>query len=165
MKNKRYLIATIIVGCLAISINLFIILQSCLNGDRSTESSGFVVELFKSLINIFSKNAINENNIGTFTQVIRKLIGHFGLFAVDGLISSWAIYLSSAYIKKYKHLYGLLFSLFFGLFIAGLTEVIQSFIPSRSGEIVDVLIDFSGYLLGTGIIALIIFLRYKRTKD
>ena len=147
---------------------MFIILQSCLNGDRSTESSGFVVELFKSLINIFSKNAINENNIGTFTQVIRKLIGHFGLFAVDGLISSWAIYLSSAYIKKYKQLYGLLFSLFslfFGLFIAGLTEVIQSFIPSRSGEIVDVLIDFSGYLLGTGIIALIIFLRYKRTKD
>ena len=99
MKNKRYLIATIIVGCLAIGINLFIILQSCLNGDRSTESSGFVVELFKSLINIFSKNAINENNICTFTQVIRKLIGHFGLFAVDGLISSWAIYLSSAYIK------------------------------------------------------------------
>ena len=68
------------------------------------------------------------------------------------------------YLKKYKHWYGLVFSLFFGLFIAGLTEVIQSFIPGRSGEIVDVLIDYGGYILGTGIIVLIVLLKEKKNK-
>lgn len=164
MKNKRYLVATIIVAVLAVSLNLFIILQSCLNGDRSTESSGFVVELFKSIINAFHKETINDSNIGTFTHVIRKLVGHFGLFLVDGMITSWSIYLFSYYLKKYKHWYGLVFSLFFGLFIAGLTEVIQSFIPGRSGEIVDVLIDYGGYILGTGIIVLIVLLKEKKNK-
>ena len=165
MKNKRYLIATIIVSALAVSLNFFIILHSCLNGDASSQASGPVVELFKSIINLFHAGTINDSNIGTFTQVIRKLVGHFGLFLVDGVFTSWSIYLASAYIKKYKQWYGLIFTLFFGLFMAGLSEFIQIFVPGRSGELLDILIDYGGYLLGTGTIVLIAFLRYKKTKD
>ena len=165
MKNKRYLIATIIVSALAVSLNFFIILHACLNGDASSQTSGPVVELFKSIINLFHAGTINDSNIGTFTQVIRKLVGHFGLFLADGALTTWSIYLVSAYWKKYKHWYGLIFTLFFGLFMAGLSEFIQIFIPGRSGELLDILIDYGGYLLGTGTIVLIAFVRYKKTKD
>lgn len=136
-----------------------------MNGDASFQASGPVVELFKSIINLFHAGTINDSNIGTFTQVIRKLIGHFGLFLIDGALTTWSIYLVSAYWKKYKHWYGLIFTLFFGLFMAGLSEFIQIFIPGRSGELLDILIDYGGYLLGTGTIVLIAFLRYKKTKD
>ena len=111
MKNKRYLIATIIVSTLAVSLNFFIILHSCLNGDVSSQASGPVVELLKSFINLFHAETIIDSNIGTFAHVVRKLVGHFGLFLVDGVFTSWSIYLASAYIKKYKQWYGLIFSI------------------------------------------------------
>ena len=85
--NKKHLIFTIIITTLAISLNIFIIIQSCLNGAESSSSSGFVVTLLKNIINTFVKDAINESNIDTFSGVIRKLIGHFGLFLLSGVLS------------------------------------------------------------------------------
>ena len=164
ISNKKHFIWTIVIVAIAIAINIFIIIQSCLNGVRSTSSSGWVVTLFKNIINTFSKDAINDGNISTFTYVIRKLIGHFGLFVLSGVSSTLALHFASYYLKNYKWWYGLVFTLFFGLFLAGLTELIQSFIPSRSGEVLDVLIDFSGYVLGTGIIVLILFLTNRKKQ-
>ena len=164
IKNKKHFIWTIVIAAIALAINTFIIVQSCLNGNQSTQSSGIVVTVFKSVINFFHKDAINESNIGTLTHVTRKLVGHYGLFVFSGLSSSLAIHFASYYLKNYKWWYGLIFSLFFGLCLAGVTELIQSFIPSRSGEVVDVLIDYSGYVTGTGIIVLILFLITKKHK-
>lgn len=166
-KRKFHIVLTIIVFALSIAMNAFIIVQSCLYSAMSTSSSGLAVNILKAIINAFHNNAINEDNIGTFTYVIRKLIGHFGFFTISGLLTSWAIYLLSYYLKKYKHYMGIIFSLCFGLFLAGLTELIQSFIPDRSGQISDVLIDFGGYILGMGIIILIVFilLHHQRNKE
>ena len=155
MRSKKHLIWTIIIASIATFINVFIIVQSCLNGVKSTSSSSLVVDIFKGIINFFNKDAINESNIGTFTQVIRKVVGHFGLFVLSGFFTSLAIHLGSYYLKKYQWLYGFAFTLFFGLFLAGLTELIQSFIPTRSGEIRDVLIDFSGFIVGLGFASII----------
>lgn len=162
--NKKHFIWTIVIASIAIAINVFIIVQSCLNGIKSTNSSGIVVNILKSIINAFSKDAINEGNIDSFTHVVRKLVGHFGLFVCSGLSSSLAIHFASYYLKRYQWWYGLIFTLFFGLFLAGLTELIQSFIPDRSGQLTDVLIDYSGYILGTGIIVLIVFLVSRKKK-
>lgn len=162
--NKRHLIATIILSSFTILFNIFIITQSCLNGNQSTASSGFVVELIKTVINAFSKDTINESNIGILTSITRKLVGHFGLFLISGLLTSWSIHLISKYIKKYQFWFGITFSLFFGLFLAGLTELIQRFVPGRSGEITDVLIDYGGYLLGTSIIIIIVLVMIKNHK-
>ena len=162
--NKRYLIATIIITFLTVVVNAFIIMQSCLNGAMSTQSSGFVVNLFKGIINAFSPNAINDGNIDTFTHVIRKLVGHFGLFVISGLFTSTAIYLwfkPQKWYKLYRFIYS---SLLFGFLLAGLTEIIQTFVPNRSGQLSDVLIDFSGFLLGFSIILLIICLVYRHQK-
>ena len=145
-------------------MNIFIIVQACLNGETSSSSSGMLVNLLKSFINLFNKEAINESNIGEFTQVIRKLFGHFGFFAISGGLTSWSVYLVSYYLKKYKHFMGIIFTLCFGLFLAGLTELIQAFVPGRSPQITDVLIDFGGYLLGTGIVLLIVFIHLRRKE-
>ena len=152
MKNKKHFIFTLIVTLLAIAINVFIIVQSSLNGEESTASSGMVVNVLKTIFQV------KEENLGVVTTLVRKLIGHFFLFVLSGSLSSWSIYLISFYIKRYKSWFGISFSLFFGLFLAGLTELIQTFTPGRSGQFTDVLIDYSGYILGTFIVLLLIFL-------
>ena len=162
--NKRQFIAMIIVTALATVINAFIIMQSCLNGLRSTASSGLVVNLFKSIINGVSPNTINDSNIGSFTHIIRKLVGHFGLFVLSGSFTSWSIYLMIKDQNWYKHYRGIYITLSVGLLLSALTEIIQLFIPDRSGEFTDVLIDFSGYLLGFCVVSLIIFLIYRHQK-
>ena len=164
IQNKKRFILSIAIGVFALAINVFIIVQACLDGMRSTESSGIVVDLLKGMINGISPNAINDGNINTFTHVIRKLVGHFGLFAFSGVFTSWSIHLGSYYLKKYQWYMGLVFTLCFGMFLAGLTELIQSFVPERSGQFTDVLIDFAGYILGTGIVVLILFIIYKVNK-
>ena len=163
--NKRYLIATIIISSLAVLFNAFIIMQSCLDGLRSSASSGLVVNLLKAIINGIHKDAINEANIDTFTYVIRKLIGHFGFFLISGVLTSLSIHMVSKYLKQYRYYMGIIFSLSLGLFLSGLTELIQIFIPDRSGEVVDVHIDFGGYALGTGILILILFLIIRHQKQ
>ena len=162
--NKRYFIATIILTFLAVMINVFIIVQSCLNGMKSTESSSFVVNLLKSIINTFSHNAINETNIDTFTYVVRKLVGHFGLFVVSGLFTTSSLFLWIKPLSWYKNYRLMYISLSFGMFLATLTEIIQLFVPNRSGQFTDVLIDFGGYLLGFSLIILILFLVYKHKE-
>lgn len=161
--NKKRLALTIIVGILALAINVFIIVQASLDSVRSSESSGMLVSFLKTVINALIPNAINDSNINVFSSVIRKLVGHFGLFLVNGLLTSLFIYLLKGFFLK-SYWIDIIISLSFGLFVAALTEFIQIFTPGRSGEFLDILIDYSGYILGAGIIVLIIYLILKREK-
>ena len=168
--SKTYLVWTIIVSVLAIAINIFIIVHSCLNASQSTEASSGVADLIKNIVNTIVPGTITPENYGSFTNVIRKLIGHFGLFAVSGLLSSLAIYLVFNPMKWSKYYLLIIMSLGFGLLMGITTELIQLNVPGRSGEFRDVLIDFSGYLLGFLIIFLILFLvirhiNKKQSKD
>ena len=162
IQGKKYLVFLIIATVLALAINIFIVVQSCLNANQSTESSGLVVNLFKAIINTFSKDAINDGNIDTFTHVIRKLVGHFGLYACSGLLTSWALYMWIEPLDWFKPYIYLIIDLSFGFLFSLLTEIIQLFTPGRSGEFTDSLIDFSGYLLGTLIILLILFFLFEQ---
>lgn len=162
--SKKYLVWTIIVSVLAIAINIFIIVHSCLNASQSSEASGGVVLLFKNIINFFKPGAINDGNIDTFSGFIRKAVGHFGLFMVSGLLSSLSIYLVFKPMKWSKHYLLVIMGLSFGLLMGIITEVIQLNVEGRSGEFTDVLIDFSGYLLGALIIGLILFLILRKQK-
>lgn len=148
---------------LAIAINIFIILQSSFNGSISTSQSGWVVNMIKNIINTFFKNAINENNIDGFTSFVRKLIGHFLLFGVSGLFTTWSIYLFLK-TKINKTYLLMLISLLFGFFLATLTEFIQHFLPGRVGSYLDVIIDTSGYLLFLLLYYLIITIRSKNKE-
>ena len=153
-----------IIIVLAIIVNVFIIVSSCLPADPSTEESGWIINLAKSFINFFKADTINESNIGPFSSFIRKFVGHFSLFAVSSIFTTLSI--KFIYYDNRKRFWiFVLYSAIFGLSLALLTELIQLFVPGRSGEIRDVLIDFSGYLLALIIIGLIIFLKNKKISN
>lgn len=160
MNKRKEAVKWILLG-LAIVVNAFIIWNSCMNGNQSSMESGRVTNIIKNVINFFIHDAINDSNYGTFHAVIRKLVGHFGLFLIDGLIVSWDIH----YLLKTKWWIKIIVSLSFGLFVACLTEGIQLLVPGRAGSGIDILIDYSGYLIGSGIIFLIFLSIYRHKKE
>ena len=163
-KNRKFLLISIIFVVLSIALNAFIIYQACLKGASSSSWSDGVTKTAADMINTIKPNTITEANLPNFSSFIRKAIGHYGLFAVDGIITSLAVYFSICESKFYKHYWGIIISGGIGLFVAILTEAIQTFVPGRSGEFLDVLIDASGYLFGLGIICLILFLILRHRK-
>ena len=162
--SKLYWFITIIVIILAIAINGYIIMHSCLDAAESTKASQGVVEVAEDVVNTVRPETITPENHDSFASFIRKAFGHFGLFVVSGLLTPLAIYLSLSPFSWAKHYINVVFSLAVGLFMGILTESIQLSVPGRSGEIKDVLIDFSGYLLGTLIIGLILFLIIRKLR-
>jgi len=166
-KKIIYIIFTVISCLLAVGINVYIIVHSCLDAQASTEASAGVIETTEQIVNTISPGTVTPENHESFAAFIRKAFGHFGLFVISGLLTSIALYLSLKDIKKMKPHLLFVISLFFGLSMGAITETIQMHVPGRSGEFSDVLIDFSGYILGMLIIGLILFLiiRHIRKKE
>ena len=94
---------------------------------------------------VVKAGAINSDNIDDVGYTIRKSIGHAAVFMVAQIFTFLAFYMF-LYNKKWR-LYSFI-SLGEGLFISILSEVIQYFLPTRSGALLDVLIDFSGVVVG-----------------
>lgn len=160
--SKKYLILTIVFCVLAVAINAYIIMHSCLDAVASTEQSQGVVQVSEDVVNTVAPGTITPENHDSFASFIRKAFGHFGLFVISGLLSPTALYLLINPFKWSKHYLNVIIGLSFGLLIAITTEVIQLSVPGRSGEFTDVLIDFSGYLLGALIVGLILFLILRK---
>ena len=160
--SKKYLIWAIIVSVLALAINAYIIMHSCLDASASSGSSKGIVDFLKGIVNTFAPNTITESNYDSFTNFIRKAVGHFGLFFVSGILTSLSVYLWCNPIKGSKYWMLISITLEFGLLMGLITETIQLNVPGRSGELLDVLIDFSGYLLGFLIVLLILFLIIRK---
>ena len=165
--SKKYLILTIIICVLAIAINAYIIMHSCLDAAESTKASQGVVEVSEEVVNTVAPGTVTPENHDSFATIIRKAFGHFGLFVVSGLLSSLAIFLVFNPMKWSKYWIIIIIALVFGFGMGGLTEAIQLSVPGRSGEFTDILIDFGGYLFGFLIILLILFLviRYIEKKQ
>ena len=162
--SKKYLVWTIIVCVLAVAINAYIIMHSCLNGTNSSKASQGIVDISENVVNTISPGTVNESNYAAFATFIRKAFGHFGLFMVSGLLSSLAVYLAFKPLKWSKPFIIVIIGISFGILLAVITEVIQLNVPGRSGQFTDVLIDSGGYLLGLLIIALIVFLVVKSQR-
>ena len=141
-------------------------MHSCLDAQESTKAASGVVEVTEEVVNTVSPGTITPENHDSFVVFVRKAFGHFGLFAISGLLSPLAIYLSLNPFKWSRYWLLIVISLSFGLLMGILTEVIQLSVPGRSGEFKDVLIDFSGYVVGFLIILLILFLiiRHQNKK-
>ena len=142
---------------IAIAINAFILVNAFINGTISSQESGNFSRFTANFINIFFPNAINETNFDNFAFVLRKLVGHFGIFVLNGIFTTLTLY---QFLKETKFKNGwflFAFSLPFGLFVAGLSEMIQIFVPDRYGTWGDIGIDFGGYVLGFIATVLVLF--------
>jgi VanZ family protein len=156
--SKKYFIWTLIFSVIALAINVFIVVHSCLDATASTEASHGVVEITEEVINTVAPGTITIDNHDSFVSFIRKAFGHFGLFLLSGFFTSLALFLIINPFNDKKYYRIILIALSSGLLLALLTETIQLYVPGRSGELTDVLIDFGGYLLGFSAIFLILFL-------
>ena len=115
---------------------------------------------------ISAKQVINEKNFGDFASFMRKAAGHMGLFLVTA-ISGFVFFYFFLEDSKHRFLLAVLLTLGVGVLLAGISEFIQYFVPSRSGEIADVGIDTIGTVLGIGLSSLVtaIILWIKKKKE
>ncbi len=108
--------------------------------------------------------AISKDNIQNVGKYIRKSIGHAAVFMVAQIFTFLTLF---TFLNDKKWWLFSSISLGEGLLISVLSEIIQYFVPSRTGAILDVLIDFSGVLVGCVVaflIALILNKHIFKTK-
>ncbi len=136
---------------LAVAINVLIIIESCIGGDGSAAQSFSFSESIANIIeNIFPNATIDH---AAFHSAIRKLVGHFLLFGLSGLFTTLTFVMNDFLIERLKWK-NIVFILLFGLIVALVSELIQYFVPGRCGVLTDVLIDYSGYIVFSGIVYL-----------
>ena len=123
---------------------------SSLSNPELSQTFNFVIK---------AKQTINPNNFTDFASFIRKYGGHMVVYLVMAIFGFLFFY-SYFEEEKQKYMFGLPASLTIGFLVAGLTELIQHFVPSRSGEWRDVGIDYIGYAIGTAVVLAIYLIVY-----
>lgn len=98
-----------------------------------------------------------KDTVTNFFKIVRKSIGHFGAFFVAGIFST--IFFLLKFDKK-KWFFSVPVNLVQGFALAGLTEIIQIFVPGRYGTMQDVGIDFLGFFLSALLVSIIIISTY-----
>ena len=89
-------------------------------------------------------------------------MAHFTEYSVLGFLTSFTVY---SFFKKPTG--GIFIKLFVTLFTAVIDETIQLNVPGRSGQVTDVLLDFSGAVTGiiVSTLLILIYLLYKKGKE
>ena len=155
MKARRTLFYIFIIIMLLIDIAL--ILEASFNADQSSmQSSGITSFIVDIIIKMFPNANID---VEVAHSVVRKVVGHFLFFGLSGIFTSLSLLFIEEPMKIKSEI--LTIGLFKGFLLAVSTEIIQIFVPGRSGEFKDIMIDFSGYLLFFLITYLIYYLIYK----
>ena len=109
---------------------------------------------FEVNIEVIRRDYIEDMN--QFFIKIRKAIGHFGAFAVLGLLGAMTWFLW--FRGKYLFPVGVIANFGIGFGLSYLTEYIQRFVPGRCSTWSDVWLDFSGFSLLAGITTVAIFI-------
>lgn len=114
------------------------------NGEKSGRLSQKVTEVItkniKSVQNLDKEQ--RENVLHRMEKIIRK-IAHFSIYTVVGLL---LMGLMSTYQLKENNRISI--SLIIGVIYASTDEIHQAFIPARTAQMTDVIIDSMGVLLG-----------------
>lgn len=121
-------------------------------------ATGYYEKEFVVVIEKDSAVRIYKNLVKNAGQFVSKIMGHFSLFVVEGIVTLWFILNN----KNKKSWINILIYVSVGLGIAAFTEILQLpiFLQGRNASIKDVILDFSGYVVGgliaAGIIQLIV---------
>lgn len=156
MKKKQILKWFIL--AIAVAINLFILINAFINGEASAKESNVIAHTAADVINTIKPETITPENFPKFAFDLRKLVGHYGLFAFSGGFSTWALYLFIKDTKVGYFLWQLLMTSGFGILMALISEFTQIFVDGRTGAWADVGIDVGGYFSGVFLVFLIFLL-------
>ena len=165
--SKKIIVCKWIFFVLMLLVNGFIIYQSCLPDVSSKSWSDAIVDVIKTITNGSIDSSTPITPTLSWGKFIRKMIGHFSLFGLDGVVT----YLYFYFLDKDKninnrnlHIY---LAVVIGVVLAVATELLQLVIPGRYGDVIDILIDIGGYLLGVAVTFFIVYLinRHQRKKE
>lgn len=123
MKNKKSLL-------LVILWMIFIFVMSSFDATSSSNQSNFIVDIIISIINI--------KDIGLLSLIIRKL-AHFTEYFILGIL---VINFITRYDKK------IIIAILLCIIYATSDEIHQIFVPGRSCQITDIMIDSLGSIMG-----------------
>ncbi len=141
--KKDYIISAILL-ILNIAVIAFIFAHSMSpaveSSQESTEVMGFLNYIFPFEL---SQHAVRK-------------IAHFVEFSALGFMTSVTVY----YFTK-RYFGGTFLKLFVSVFTAVIDEAIQLNVEGRSGQITDVLLDFSGCIFGIFLATIIVFIVNK----
>ncbi len=132
MKKGRLIIYVVI----EVIISSFILYTSTYTQQHNINEGGEVANFINR---IFFANQLNDFELKTMVALGAKILGHFGLFMLDGLFG-FMIW------KEFKSNKATLLFLIYALVLSSLGEFIQLFSLERSATIHDVIVDFSGYV-------------------
>ncbi len=114
----------------------------CLSHQPAVESDDLSIDMGEIIIGTAESFGINELDIGIVNHLVRKN-AHFFIYLVLGVLVINA--LKSIKLIDYEYI---IFSIVICILYAVTDEAHQIFIPGRSGQIRDVLIDSIGALVG-----------------
>ena len=85
---KKTTIAFYIFLVLSIAVNVFIIVEGGIGGEGSANQSFSITQIFIDFVKNINPNSPIVTDPDTTHYVIRKLVGHFGLFGVSGILTT-----------------------------------------------------------------------------
>lgn len=151
LKNKvpkQVVIKRIVLLVLIIIWAVFVFGFSSQTGNESSGLSRMIAEIFFK----------TEEALAIAEPIIRKL-AHFSEYALGGVLM-YLLIDTYNYSKKTKFF----LTLFLGVWYAAIDEIHQTFVPDRSGNIRDVLIDTLGFTFGIGFTLICLKIKSKFSK-
>jgi len=127
--------------------------------DQSSEHSGIFVDMFVWLFGLIGYAPTLEA-LGLLDMIVRKLIGHFGLFFIDGVFAQLTFV---SFVRTRKNWIPLVLSLSTTLVFAFTTELLQLFASGRAMMLTDVIFNYAGAY--TGIMLVYMLINKKKAKE
>ena len=155
MKHKKIILMTLILLWMVI-----IFIFSSQVSDKSSNISGNTIRIILNKLQLTQN--MNEQQINEMVENLQtpmRKIAHFSIYTVGGVLVM--VFFSKLNITSKKKI---IYSLVFCAIYAVLDELHQYFVPGRSCEIRDVLIDSTGSLLGILVSYYIIKIFQKKQK-
>ena len=150
--KPKYMIFVLIL--LTVSVNIFIFYNSLQDSAASHAQSGKIEAIVEPIVEAI----VGEETEFDVKWFVRKS-AHLFEFAVLGLMSTLLVWVMNLFLNKDLFPY----CFFYLLSIAVIDEYIQSF-TGRTSSVSDVLIDFTGALIGLSVCRIVLYVLERKVK-
>ena len=160
MKRKQLLALRILLIFLTIAVMVVIFMLSADNADESNAKSALISDsLIYRILSSFDWNEEQIEQIASVTVFIVRKTAHFSEYAALG-------FLLAGVCLSFGRQYGFAFAV--SQTVASLyavsDEIHQYFVPGRSCQFSDMLLDSCGAAVGIGVLLLIVWLIRRRRR-
>jgi len=153
MKKFLKLHSRSIISLLLIFQMVFVFIMSSFGSDSSSAQSAQIIQVLRQVFP--NLNNTSHLDVSSLVFIVRKT-AHFTEYAILGIL--FFLFFRQFFPQKNGSRYFIL-AILFGFFYACTDEIHQLFIPGRSGQFTDVLIDTLGASFGCLLLVLFRYLR------